>query len=204
MSSAIVEDIKKSRHAKSDLIAYYYFDHKDAAKRTVRGMLASLVMQLGDGSNRCRSARAQLYINRGNGSEMPSEAALTRCLKRMLEFERRRPIYIVIDAVDECPNDPGTMSARKEILILVEDLVRSGHPKLYICITSSLERDIKTTFSLLTSTTRRITLHDEPGHKEDIKNYVRGFLKTNQETKEWAPEQQELVTNALSERAHGM
>lgn len=166
-------------------------------------MLASLVMQLSDGSNRCRSARVQLYINCGNGSETPSEAALTRCLKRMLEFERRRQIYIVIDAVDECPNDPGTKSARRELLILVEDLVRSRHPKLYICVTSSLERDIKTTLSLLTSTAGRITLHDEPGHKEDIKNYVRCFLKKNQEMRAWAPEQQELVTNALSERAGG-
>jgi len=166
-------------------------------------MLASLVMQLGDGSNRCRSARIQLYISCGNGSEMPSEAALTRCLKRMLEFERRRPIYIVIDAVDECPNDPGMESARKEILILVEDLVRSRHPKLYICITSSLERDIKATLSPLIPTARRVALHDEPGHKEDIKNYVRGFLKKNHETRAWTSEQQELVTNTLSERADG-
>jgi hypothetical protein len=163
-------------------------------------MLASLVMQLGDG---CRSARAQLYINCGKDSEMPSEAALTRYLKRMLESERRRPIYIVIDAVDECPNDPRTESARRDLLILAKDLVQSKLPKLHICITSSLERDIKTTLSLLTSTAGRMALHDEPGHKEDIKNYVRCFLKKNQETQAWAPEQQELVINTLSERADG-
>jgi len=204
MSSAIVEDIKKSRDAKSDLIAYYYFDCMDAAKRNVRGMLASLVMQLGDNSDRCRSALSQLSINCGNGSEIPSEAALTRCLKRMFELERRRPIYIVIDAVDYCPNFRGTRSARKEVLMLVEDLIRSRHPKLYICITSSPEQDIKATLNLLTPTARRVALHDEPGQKEDIKIYIRSFFKKNKEMQTWTREDQEFVINTLAERANGM
>jgi hypothetical protein len=45
-SSAIIEDIKLIRESRSALVAYYYFDFKDAAKRDVRGLLASLCSQL--------------------------------------------------------------------------------------------------------------------------------------------------------------
>ena len=42
-SSAIIEDIKNTQEASSALIAYHYFDFKDASKRDLRSLLASLL-----------------------------------------------------------------------------------------------------------------------------------------------------------------
>ena len=41
------------RQVGSALIDYYYFDFKDASKRDVRGMMTSLLFQLGDHCDRC-------------------------------------------------------------------------------------------------------------------------------------------------------
>ena len=51
ISSAIVKDIKNMRDTRLALMAYYYFDYKDSSKRDIRGMLASLLFQLGCGSD---------------------------------------------------------------------------------------------------------------------------------------------------------
>jgi len=121
----------------------------------------------------------------------------------MLELEGQRPIYIVIDAMDDCPNPTGPKSARKKVLIFVEELVRSRYSNLYICVTSSPEQDIKRTLNLLTPTLRIVELHDEAGQKEDIKSYIRSFVKDNQETRTWTRDDQDLFVNTLSRRAYG-
>jgi hypothetical protein len=55
VSSAIIEDIKIMRDTNSSecLIAYYYFDFKDAFKRDVRGLLTSVLFQLSHESDSC-------------------------------------------------------------------------------------------------------------------------------------------------------
>ena len=76
ISSAIIEDLQSKREAGSVLLAYYYFDYKDSSKRDIRGLLASLVFQLGDDSVLCWGAFYQLYIKCRDGSDQPSNAAL--------------------------------------------------------------------------------------------------------------------------------
>ena len=76
ISSAIVEDIKHMRESKSALAAYYYFDFKDVAKRDFRGLLASLLLQLVDDSDRCWDLLSQLHKTCRYGSEQPSEGGL--------------------------------------------------------------------------------------------------------------------------------
>jgi len=204
ISSAIIEDIKGMVETRSGLIAYYYFDFKDASKRDVRGLLASLLCQLGDDSERCAEVLHRLYAECRDGSEKPSEVALVNCLKTILELQEQVPIYFVMDALDECPIDTGTPSAREEVLDLVEDLVKSGHSNLFICITSRPEPDIQTILNPLTSSSSRISLHEEGGQKDDINNYILSFVHTDREMRRWRDEDKELVINTLSERAGGM
>jgi hypothetical protein len=161
ISSAIIEDIKNMRDAMSALIAYYYFDFKDTSKRHLRGLLTSLLFQLGDDCGRCRDVLLHLYTKCHDGSEQPSDAALAGCLKEMLKLPGQLPIFIIIDALDECPNTTGTPSAREEMLDFVEDLVRSTHSNLFICFTSHHEQDIQAVLGPLTSASRRVSLHEQ-------------------------------------------
>jgi hypothetical protein len=61
----------------SALVAYYYFGFKDAAKRDIRGLLTSLLLQLFDDSDYCWDLLSQLHKKCHNGLEQPSETACT-------------------------------------------------------------------------------------------------------------------------------
>jgi hypothetical protein len=204
ISSAIIEDIKNGLEDRSALVAYHYFDYKDISKRHVRGLLASVLFQLSDDSDRCRVVLCQLYNKCRSGSGRPSDDDLAKCLKSMVELLEQFPIFIIMDALDECPNTTGTPSARDEVLDLVEDLVRSGHSNLFICVTSRPEQDIQTVLNPLTPASCRVALHQERGQREDINNYVRAFVYTDRGMRRWKDEDKELVINTLSERAGGM
>jgi hypothetical protein len=192
------------RESRSALITYYYFDFKDVSKRDVRGLLASILLQLVDDCDRCSDLLSQLYEKCQDGSEQPSEVALAQYLKGMLDLPGQLPTYIIIDALDECPNNTGTPSAREKVLNFVEELVESNHPNLFICITSRPEQDISTTLNPLTSQSRRVSLHEEVGQREDINNYVRSFVLNDKTIRKWRADDKELVIKVLSERAQGM
>jgi hypothetical protein len=203
-SSAIIEEIKHIRKSRSALDAYYYFDFKDAAKRDVRGLLTSLLLQLVDNSDPCWDLLSQLHKTCSDGSEQPSEAALVQCLSNMLDLPSQIPTYIIIDALDECPNNTGTPSAREKVLKFIEDLVESKHSNLFICITSRPEQDINTALNPLTPPSRRVSLHEEGGQMEDINSFVRSFVMKDRTMRRWRAEDKELVIRELSERAQGM
>ncbi len=188
----------------SALVAYHYFDFKDASKCDTRGLLASLLFQLGDDSDRCWDVLHQLYTKCRDGSEQPSDSALVECLKAMLESPGQVPIFVILDALDECPSTTGTPSAREKVLNFVEDLVGSNPPKLFICITSRPEQDIQSVLNPLTSVGRCVSLHEERGQREDINYYVRSFVHGDRTMRRWREEDKELVINTLSEQADGM
>jgi hypothetical protein len=206
ISSAIIQDIKNMREARPALIAYHYFDFKDASKRDVRGLLVSLLFQLGGDSGRCWEVLYDMYTSCKDGSEQPSYAALAGCLKRMLELPGQPPTFLIVDALDECPNTTGTPSAREEVLDFLEDLVGSNHSNLFICITSRPEQDIQAALNPLTSASpsRRVSLHEEGGQMEDIKSYIHSFVHKDRTMRRWREEDRKLVISILSERAGGM
>ena len=204
ISSAIVEDIKNLKKATSALLGYYYFDFKDVAKRDLRGLISCLLTQLVDDSDLCWNVLSQLYTDCRDGSEQPSEAALGRCLRNMLGASGQVPIYIIVDAVDECPNTTGTPSPREKVLHFLEDLVGWKFSNLHICVTSRPEHDIQSILNLLATGPRRVSLHEEGGQREDITNYVRSFVLKDRTMRRWRAEDKELVISTLSERADGM
>ena len=203
-SSAIIEEIKDIRKSRSALLAYYYFDFKDAAKRDLRGLLTSLLLQLVDDSDPCWDLLSQLHKKCRDGSEQPSEAALTQCLNSMLNLPGQFPTYIIIDALDECPNNTGTPSARERVLTFVEDLVQLKHSNLFFCITSRPEQDINIALNPLTPPSCRVSLHEEGGQMEDINSFVRSFVMDDRTMRRWRAEDKDLVIRVLSERAQGM
>ena len=206
-SSSIIEDIKCAEDLKSDMILFYYFDSKDAAKGDLRGLLASLLMQLGDSSGPFLDVVFQLYIKHGHGSEQPCEGALARLLKSLLE-RSQSSIYIIIDGVDNCPNSPntntGTKSARKKVLEFLEGIVRSRYSNLYICITSSPEGDMQRSLKILAPSSRRVILHEQKGQMEDIESYISHFIQNDTDMQTWPAGDKDLVFKTLSERASGM
>ncbi len=67
-----------------------------------------------------------------HGKNHPSDSALTKCLKDMLTHHDQRPIYLVMDALDESPISSGILSARERLLQLLKELVDLSLPKLHM------------------------------------------------------------------------
>lgn len=202
LCSTIIEDLKRT--AGPSLMIYFYFDFKDAAKRDIRGLLSSLLIQLSDTSDICWGVLSDLYAKHRDGSDQPSEATLVQCLKDMLQSVAHTRFYIIVDALDECPSTTGSPSPREKVLNFVEDLVGCQYPNLYLCITSRTEQDIRTVLDPLTPPSRRVSLHEEFGQREDINTYVRSFVDTDRAMRRWRAEEKQLVIDTLSERADGM
>jgi len=123
----------------------------------------------------------------------------------LLELPGQVPVYLIVDALDECrngQNTPAPFSPREEVLMLVEDLVNSRFPNLHICVTSRPELDIKVVVQPLTF--HSISIHDEIGQLEDIENYIKKTVNTNTKMQKWKAEDKQLVIDALTDRADGM
>jgi hypothetical protein len=183
-------------------MAYYYFDFKDLEKQHCRGLLASILAQLSYQSNPCYEILSRLYSKHTAGSQQPAESTLTESLKEMLGIPGQGPIYIMIDALDECPNISGMLTAREKVLELVEDLVKLQLPNLHICVTSRPESDIRTALEPLTSL--RMCLHKESGQRQDIVHYITEVVGSDKRMRRWREQDKQLVIKALSEKADGM
>src|SRR5712691_961082 len=117
-SSAIIQDIEGMRAAGLATMSYYYFDFRDVRKQDRYGFLSSLLSQLSAKSDSCSDVLSQLYSNHASGTGKPTTSALTKCMTDMLNLPGQGPIYLIIDALDECPDLSGTPSPREEVLEL--------------------------------------------------------------------------------------
>ena len=185
-------------------MAYFFFDFKDVGKQDARAFLSSVLVQLSSQSTSFCNILLEFYSAHQRGSKQPSDAALIQCLEKMLKVPTKVPIYVVVDALDECPDTSGVQSPREKVLALVEELVGLRLPNLRLCITSRLNVDIKNVLEPLTSTSNRISLHDEDGQRKDIADYVRSVVYSDKKLISWRKKNKELVVKTLSDRADGM
>ncbi len=183
---------------------YFYFDFRDQDKQHRRNLLPSLLLQLSVQSPPCCDILSCLYSAHDNGEQKPSDSVMIRCLKDMLTITNLQPVYIILDALDECPNWPGIPSPREQVLALVKELVELHLPYLHICVTSRPEFDIRATLTPLAH--HRVSLHDESGQKKDIVDYVNSVVYSDSETmmKRWREDEKKMVIETLSEKADGM
>ncbi len=181
-------------------MAYYYFDFRDDKKQDCYGLLSSLVSQLSAESDSCCDILSKLYTD-NNRARKPSIIALKKCMKDMLSHPGQGPIFIIVDALDECPNSSGTPSARGKVLELIKELVDLQLPNVHICVTSRPEIDIRKALESLKSL--QISLHDEIGQEADIIAYIKSLVNSNS-VLDWTEEDENLVINTLSQKANGM
>jgi hypothetical protein len=183
-------------------MAYFYFDFRDVGKQRLHNLLPSLLVQLSAWSDPCCDILSRLYSAHGRGAQKPKDRAMVECLKEMLSIDVQRPTYIIMDALDECPNLYTIPSPREEVLEFVDELVGLRLSNLHICVTSRPESDIQAILGPLTSLP--VSLHDESGQQEDIANYVSSFVHSDRRMRRWRDEDKDLVIKTLSEKADGM
>src|SRR5487761_1325169 len=121
-SSTIIEEIESMCKSGLASIAIFYYDFREDQKKDLRGLLSSILFQLCDQSDSYHDILSILYSSHRNGAKSPSNTELSRCLKELLELPGQAPVYLIIDALDECPSTSAMPSPREELLKLLVKL----------------------------------------------------------------------------------
>jgi len=158
-------------------LAIFYYDFREDRKKDVSGLLSSVLFQLCHQSDSYYDILSTFYSAHASGSQSPSDDQLVECLMDLLKRPGSRPVYLVIDALDECPSTSSLSSPRENLLSVLEDLVEAQLPNLRICVTSRPEVDIKSILEPLAF--RSISLHDESGQIKDIIVYIESIVNTD-------------------------
>ena len=201
-SLTVVEDVFEMRKRGLASLGFFYCDFRDINKKSLRGLVSSILLQLCDHSDSYSTILSQFYSAHGDGLREPSDGELIRCLEDILGHPGQAPAYIIIDGLDECPDTFGRPSPREKVLVFLERLVDIHLQNLHVCITSRPEVDIRTTIDRLPF--RTVSLHNESGQRQDIVNYIRSIVYTDAKMERWRPEDKELVIDVLTNKADGM
>ena len=183
-------------------LAFFYCDFREDQKKDLRGLLSSFLVQFCHQSDSYFDILSNFYSEHANGSRHPSDDVLIGCLKDLLKLPERAPIYLIVDALDECPNASSIPSPRNEVLNLIVELIKSEIPNLRICVTSRPESDIK--YFLDPLVLHAVSLHDESGQKRDIEEYIDSVINTNPINKKWKAADKQLVIDVLTRKHEGM
>src|SRR6266705_330998 len=115
-------------------LSFFYCDFREDQKKDLRGLLSSLLAQLFHQSDSYCDVLSKFYSEHANGSRYPGDDALAGCLMDLLELPGHAPVYLIVDAFDECSNTSSIPSPRDEALNLIVELIKSRIPNLRICV----------------------------------------------------------------------
>jgi hypothetical protein len=183
-------------------LGFFYCDFRDDDKKTLRGLVSSLLVQLCNHSDPYSTILYEFYSSHDDGLRQASDNALIGCLEDILKHPGQAPVYIMIDGLDECPNTFGMPTDRERVLTFVKELVDLHLGNLHVCITSRPEVDITNMLDPLNFCT--VILHEERGQMQDIVNYVNSVVNRDLTMRRWRTEDKEVVIKALTTNAQGM
>ena len=194
-------ELHKSRQAN---LAYFYFDFNNDKQTNLDNALRSLLTQLAAHSDRYCDILSELYDNNDNGRSIPTRAVeMITCLEEMLEQPDQVPVYIILDALDECPDAGNTPTPRRRVLDFLKTLVDPRLSNLHLFVTSRPEDDIRSALKVF----RTICIQEQEGQKEDIRQYIKDKVSANSDSAlmgRWDNETKNMVVDALTEKADGM
>lgn len=177
-------------------VAYFYFDFNDLEKQDCRGLVSSLVFQLGTQYEVCLSYLTQQRSSYPSG-EHPTYEKLLLMLSRLLGLSG--PTFLVIDALDECPEperDNGLASFLEHLC-----QVDSGEKDLHLLVTSRPESDIQGHMSRFA--THSLSFHDCVPHQAELKDFISAHISENKSYR-WSDELKKQVQEIVCEKSNGM
>jgi hypothetical protein len=187
-SSAIIEDVRALCKADpSSRIAYFYFTDRSELEDLIRSVLSQL-------SGRDTPAvLAKLYDRYQESHQHPPMKDLVASIPPILEGFGH--VYLIFDALDECPK-------RRELLRWLEGIISAKLDGVHLLVTSRWEEDIRACLEPLIPNV--IDIGSEVDG--DIQIYIREALQNDPRftRHNWPEVVQEKIRTVLMGRAKGM
>lgn len=188
--SIIIDYLKQTFQGEDVGIACIYCSYGERQEQTATNLIASLVQQLIQRRRIVPNSIANVYTRHVHTQTRPS----LREWSDLLQYEvgSFSKVFVVIDALDECPENNGT---RESFIAEIKKL----RPSIHLLVTSrdiaSIEREFEKAARL-----------DILANDEDIRRYLggrieRGRLKLHLRAD---PMLQDVIVNTLVGKARGM
>ncbi|KAF3797085.1 hypothetical protein GCG54_00009054 [Colletotrichum gloeosporioides] len=201
LSSSVIKHLQDNcRSDPGTALAYFYFSFGSLEQQSVAIMLSSLVKQL------CASRPdTPQAINNFENYKIKGERPDTKTLEEALIAATRTfsDVFIVIDALDECPI---LNRERKKLLASLTRIAAAMPDNLHLFCTSRAEPDISTTFNKLLSSpcgTEINLTEDTTGVHNDMSTYISSVLESD-DYRSWPGELKADAKRLLIEKADGM
>jgi hypothetical protein len=141
-------------------------------------------------------------MSHSNGSEQPSVNALLECLKKMIALEGQGILYIVVDALDECPNSFVLHTGRERVLDILKELIGLKLPNLRICVTSQPIVEIREVLEPLKPCV--VSLQDQDGQQKDVAQYASFVVRSEVRLRKWPEKVKVSAVDAVAKNGGGM
>ncbi|UKZ92911.1 uncharacterized protein TrAFT101_007843 [Trichoderma asperellum] len=137
LSSSVIKHID-DKYASDPLIAvpYFYFSFTDSQKQKVDVMLASIIKQILAHRPNIPPSAQKLSEYKVSGRRPDTQTLITALKDSIFGFSA---VYIIIDALDECPTLSGE---RKKLTKALHEILDKAPKNLHLLFTSRKESDI--------------------------------------------------------------
>ncbi len=131
-SSSVIHHLEENcRSDPYSILGYFYFTFTDDKKQNTENMLRSLIVQLCGGRPDTPKSLLKLQSSTKERNLQPSLKELEETLKASMQGFKK--IYVVLDALDECPLIAGE---RHKLMNVLECVHRWGVAELHVLYTS--------------------------------------------------------------------
>jgi len=182
-------------------VAYFYFDFNDVEKQNAVNCTSSLIAQLCSQVTDLPEKLREVYKRCDNGNQKATLHDLRGALALFAETKQLDSVFLILDALDECPKS-GEQEFRAELLELIVEVHDHSPSNIHLLVTSRPEQDIRDKLiPLLTSEAISI----QGSHVDsDVKLYINTQLSTDPKLKVLKSELKTEVERALIAGADGM
>lgn len=193
LCSTAIEDIRATSEQDADTsFAYFYFSFSHERKQSDSDLLRSLVAQLGwrePGLSMLRQAWGD-----AKGSEPRPDELVKILLASIRSYSK---VYLLIDALDECPEDGET---RQSVLERIERLTQDA-PNLKVLTTSRELPAIRESMTALGSIPMCLATS---AVNADIRIYVANQLSGDRSFGKFKKQTLDLIESTIASKADGM
>ncbi|KAJ7618021.1 ankyrin repeat-containing domain protein [Roridomyces roridus] len=189
LSSSIIQKLLNDRELFADLgkpfgLGFFYFDFKCKDESAVEAALRRIVLQLSAQAPRPFRLLDKCYCV-SRGQVLPTREDLQRMLTDL--FKEIGRVYIVVDALDECPD-----AELAQLLSFISLLREWKDTPLHLVFTSQPRSIFTESFMDVPS-----VLLDPDAIQADIKLFITSELRENRQLKIWARRTDDIVERVL-------